>query len=182
MAKDDPKDEYGSESLRAPPAPGRRGGGEPERKAGGTSVGGFALALAVLTLLGAGTGVGLGLTLGEIRLPEPETAVAGEAEPRFGSEASLVRLRPVIANLAEPVETWVRLDAALVLDGVEPEAAQTLAAEITGDVLAYMRTLSLARLEGASGLAYLREDLTERARTRSEGRVREFVIETLVVQ
>jgi flagellar FliL protein len=48
--------------------------------------------------------------------------------------------------------------------------------------MAYLRTLHLPQLEGASGLQALREDLAERVRLRSGGKVREFVIETLVVQ
>jgi len=142
----------------------------------------FAAAFVLLTLCGVATGAGLGVTLGEIRLPEPEKVAAEGVEPRFGEGASLVRMQPVVANLRGPTDTWVRVDAALVLDGVPPEEAGALAAEVAGDTLAYLRTLPLARLEGASGLAYLREDLSERARTRSDGRVREFVIETLVVQ
>lgn len=162
-----------------PPAPRGPRGAPP---ASGPSGAMFTAALVVLTLLGVATGAGLGVTLGEIRLPEPEATVATSAEPRFGEDATLVRMNPVVANLREPAETWVRVDAALVLDGVPPEQADALAAEVAGDTLAYLRTLTLARLEGASGLAYLREDLSERARTRSDGRVREFVIETLVVQ
>ena len=42
--------------------------------------------------------------------------------------------------------------------------------------------LSAAQIEGARGLQYLREDLNERAAIRSAGKVRELIIETLVVQ
>lgn len=176
--------------MKALPAPDRfadeaalppRGRGR-TRGADGASGVGFAAALVLLTGLAVATGAGLGLTLGEIRLPEPDDAAPSAVEARYGEGVSLVRMEPVVANLREPADTWVRVDAALILDGVEPEAAGTLAAEIAGDTLAYLRTLPLARLEGASGLAFLREDLAERARTRSDGRVREFVIETLVVQ
>jgi flagellar FliL protein len=164
------------EAAPAPRGPSRA------RAAQSASGAGLAAAFALLTVLGVATGAGLGVTLGEIRLPEPEDAVASTVETRYGEGVSLVRMEPVVANLREPSDTWVRVDAALVLDDVAPEEAGTLAAEIAGDTLAYLRTLPLARLEGASGLAFLREDLAERARTRSEGRVREFVIETLVVQ
>ncbi|WP_349370153.1 flagellar basal body-associated FliL family protein [Salinarimonas sp.] len=161
-----------------PSARGRRATGN----ADGASGAGFAAALVLLTGLAVATGAGLGLTLGEIRLPEPDDAVVSAVEARYGEGVSLVRMEPVVANLREPSDTWVRVDAALILEGVEPEAAGTLAAEIAGDTLAWLRTLPLARLEGASGLAFLREDLAERAHTRSDGRVREVVIETLVVQ
>ncbi|MGJ3262877.1 MAG: flagellar basal body-associated FliL family protein [Salinarimonas sp.] len=164
-------------SLRS--GSGRGASREEARGSGAT----FAAALVLLTLVAVGTGAGLGLTLGD-PAPLPAAATAGgDAAPAVrDADVSLVRLDPVVANLADPAEVWVRIDGALLLDGVAPEEAQTLAARVSGDTLAYLRTLPLARLEGATGLAHLREDLTERARTRSEGRVREFVIESLVVQ
>ncbi|MGP9820886.1 flagellar basal body-associated FliL family protein [Salinarimonas sp. NSM] len=169
----------GTASAPALPSRGRGRGGSGEEKGGGVA---FAVALVLLTLLGVGTGAGLGLTLGDPTARAP-TSDAGDTGPAVrDADVSVVRLDPVVANLAEPSEIWVRIDGALLLDGVEPEEAPALAARVSGDTLAYLRTLPLARLEGATGLAHLREDLTERARTRTEGRVREFVIESLVVQ
>lgn len=109
----------------------------------------------------------------------PETAAAPHA---YTSGTSLRELAPVITNLADPPEAWVRLQAAIV---VEPEATkkvELLAAQIGEDILAYLRTASLASIGGASGLRHLREDLNERARIRSDGEVRELVIFALVVQ
>ncbi len=42
--------------------------------------------------------------------------------------------------------------------------------------------MTLKQLEGPIGLQAIREDLNERAAIRSEGKVRELVIRTLVVQ
>jgi flagellar FliL protein len=60
-----------------------------------------------------------------------------------------------------------------------PEA---VAGRISEDVLAYLRTVTLKQLEGPIGLQAIREDLNERAAIRSEGKVRELVLRTLVVQ
>ena len=60
-----------------------------------------------------------------------------------------------------------------------PEAA---AAKIGDDILAYLRTVSLKQIEGPIGLENLRQDLNERAATRTGGKTREFMIRTLVVQ
>jgi flagellar FliL protein len=49
-------------------------------------------------------------------------------------------------------------------------------------MVAYVRTITLAQLEGASALEHLREDLNERAALRTDGAVSEVVIQTLVVQ
>ena len=62
------------------------------------------------------------------------------------------------------------------------EEANILVARVGEDVVAYLRTISPAQIEGARGLQYLREDLNERAAIRSSGKVRELIIETLVVQ
>ena len=57
-----------------------------------------------------------------------------------------------------------------------------MVAEIRQDIVGYLRTLSVAQIEGPSGLSHLREDLTERVQIRSNGQIRTFFIETLVVQ
>ena len=45
-----------------------------------------------------------------------------------------------------------------------------------------MRTVPLAQLEGPSGFLHLREDLNDRARIRSGGKVRELVVHALVLE
>ena len=75
----------------------------------------------------------------------------------------------------------VRLEASIVLDGESPDA-KGLAAAITEDAIGYLRTLSLPLMEGSSGLLHLREDLNDRARIRSGGKVRDLIIHTLIVE
>ncbi|KAA2237381.1 flagellar basal body-associated FliL family protein [Salinarimonas soli] len=136
----------------------------------------------ILTGLAAATGAGVAYTLGDAK-PPPRAVEAGAPGAGKAAETnSMVRLAPIVTNLARPTETWIRLEGSIVLDGVEGEKARVLAAEIGGDVLAYLRTLALSQIEGAGGLQSLREDLAERVRLRSNGRARELVIETLVVQ
>ena len=58
-----------------------------------------------------------------------------------------------------------------------------MAAQISDDLVAFLKTLTIRQLQGASGLQNLREDLNERAPSvRSDGKVTEVVIEALVVQ
>jgi flagellar FliL protein len=68
------------------------------------------------------------------------------------------------------------------MEAAAAKQSDALAAQIGTDILAYLRTLSIAQLQGANGLAFLREDLNERIRQRSQGKAREIVIQTLVVQ
>ncbi|MDT4879990.1 hypothetical protein FQZ97_1157100 [compost metagenome] len=50
------------------------------------------------------------------------------------------------------------------------------------DFMSFLRSVNLMQLQGAAGLAYLRADLEERARMRSEGAVDRVFISTLVVE
>jgi flagellar FliL protein len=87
----------------------------------------------------------------------------------------------VVTNLASSDDAWVRLESALVMASADG-ANDVLAGEIRQDILAYLRTVSLAQIQGPSGLLHLREDLNERVQIRSKGAVKELVIQALIVQ
>lgn len=145
----------------------------------------FIMALAVLTGLSVGAGGMFGLqVLSKVGKPPPpkaETPAAEVRKGRFSDKAALHALSPIITNLASPERTWIRLEASIVLDG-EGLDAKLLAASITEDTVAYLRTLSLPLIEGASGLLHLREDLNDRARVRSGGKVRDLIVHTLILE
>lgn len=142
--------------------------------------------LLVLGVVAAGSGGLLGLhILQTAELVADAQKSANTDRPvasHYSGNSRLRKLSPVVTNLGEPTTTWARVEASLVLDNVREEEANLLAARIGEDVIAYLRTVSLPQLEGARGLQYLREDLNERAAVRSAGKVREVIIETLVVQ
>ncbi len=96
--------------------------------------------------------------------------------------SAIVDLPPIVTNLGSPQDTWIRLEASIVFDPKTLPHPEAVAAQIGDDVLAYLRTVSLRQLEGPIGLENIRQDLSERAATRSGGKVRAFVIRTLVVQ
>ena len=70
----------------------------------------------------------------------------------------------------------------LAAESMSDEDAGILAAHISEDIVTYLRSASVAQFEGSRGLQHLRDDLTERASIRSSGKVRELIIETLVIQ
>ena len=57
-----------------------------------------------------------------------------------------------------------------------------LADMVHQDILAYLRTLKLHQIEGASGFQHLRDDLEERASIRSDGAVKHILIRTLLLE
>ena len=106
-----------------------------------------------------------------------------EQSPAEKTVALVVRdLAPVVTNLAGPPDVWIRLEGGVVIDAAAAKQADVLMTQISGDILAFLRTVSLTQLQGANGLAFLREDLNERARQRSGGAVREIILHTLVAQ
>ena len=91
----------------------------------------------------------------------------------------LVQLAPITTNLAAPNETWIRLEASLVLD--QP-AEPPLIEAVHQDLLAFVRTLKMHQIEGASGFQHLKADLEERAAIRSDGHVKNVLIRTLLFE
>ncbi|WP_245475695.1 flagellar basal body-associated FliL family protein [Bradyrhizobium sp. Leo170] len=142
-------------------------------------------ALLLITMLSAGAG-GLAslylLSAGQRIADSQKDPVERPVASAFSPTARLRKISPVVTNLAAPTGTWVRMEGSVVTDQMNEEEANLLAARLGEDIVSYLRTVSAAQIEGARGLQYLREDLNERAAIRSGGKVRELIIETLVVQ
>ena len=141
--------------------------------------------MAILTLIAVGAGALAGLhllaTAERVADARKNTAPPPVASNYAGS-ARLRRLSPIVTNLAAPANNWARVEASMVTESLSDEDAGILAAHISEDIVAYLRSASVSQFEGARGLQHLRDDLTERANVRSSGKVRELIIETLVVQ
>jgi len=152
-------------TLPAPPAPAR----------------GFKAILfeiALVALIGAALGAAFETTRPVApSMGKPNKTAAPAPEP-----SAVVDLPPIVTTLGAPSEVWIRLEASIVFDPRTLPHPEAVAAKIGDDVLAYVRTVTLKQLEGPIGLESLRAELNERAQTRSEGKVRELVLRTLVVQ
>ena len=150
----------------------------------------FIAVMLILTALGVGFGGLMGLQL----LGKMEGASAGKvdarpgqnpgqaAKGRFPAGANVRSLPPIVTNLGGPGRTWIRLEASLIVDGDQTAEANVLAAQITEDIVAYLRTVSLVHIQGPSGFQHLREDLNDRVRVRSGGKVRDLVIQSLIIE
>lgn len=152
------------------------------------SRGGWLALLGLLTLV-AGAAGGLSGTFlvskAEKAVEEKKKSEVEEPVARTvatDANVGLTSLGTIVTNLAGPGEVWIRLESAIVVRKDTLPADGVAVAEIRQDVLAYLRTLSVSQIESPSGLQHLREDLAERVALRTGGKVREFFIETLVVQ
>ncbi len=146
------------------------------------SIAALAIIVAVLTLIAAGGGWFLG---GQLRVTVPLDASATKEERPSPVEAmpsgSVVALKPILTNVKIPQDVWIRLEAGLVVRPGEA-ISDELTAAVAGDFMAFLRTVNLMQLRGPAGLEYLRMDLQERARMRTEGKVDKVYIWALVVE
>jgi flagellar FliL protein len=143
------------------------------------------VALLVVTGLSAGAGTLASfqiLSTVERLADSKKSVVERPVVSTFNTQDRLRKIAPVTTNLAAPPNAWIRMEASIVTDKLNDEEAYALTAKVGEDIVAYLRTLTPTQIEGARGLQYLREDLNERAVARSSGKVRELIIETLVVQ
>ena len=159
---------------------------------------GTAIEFLLITLLAGGAGVGLTM----MNPPSPPADKAASDKPPPGKLApekkegekveaaancapggpSLVDLPPIVTNIANPPDTWVRLEGSIVVDPKALKDPEVVAAEIATDELAYLRTVSVNELQGPIGLENIRQDLRDRAFVRSGGKVTDLLLKTLVLQ
>ncbi len=160
--------------------------GEAEAK-GGMSLAQNAIAFVVAGLIAGGVGAFHGMQAKPAVEAPKEAAASESAKPEEKKYAPVIEmgsmdLPPVVTNLAAPPDVWVRIEGSILFEGKTLPHGEALAGQISGDILAFMRTQTLQQIQGVAGLQHLRQDLNERVATRTQGKVREFIIKSLVVQ
>ena len=139
--------------------------------------------LAVTALAGSGGFLVGGQAVNILEAARQQHGAAQTApQERLIEDVAIKPLAPVLSNLADAKGPWVRIEASLVVDGQATPDLQVLGRKVEEDMLAFLRTVSLAQIEGASGFQHLREDLNERARIRGGDTVRELIIQSLIVE
>jgi flagellar FliL protein len=141
--------------------------------------------LAILTCFAVGAGGLFGMQMlsgSDNAGTRPEAISQQGQKSRYSETANLKPLPPIVTNLASPKGTWIRIEASVVVGADAAAGANALVAAIAEDIVAYLRTVSLAQIEGPSGFLHLREDLNDRARIRTGGKIRELVVQTLVLE
>ena len=109
--------------MAKPAAPAPQAAPTAAAPAAGPTLMSLIMAMAVLTGLSVGAGGMFGLqVLSKMgRQPPPaaktETKAGESAKGRFSEKATLHALSPIVTNLASPENTWIRLEASIVIDG-----------------------------------------------------------------
>ncbi|MGF1621484.1 MAG: flagellar basal body-associated FliL family protein [Rhodomicrobiaceae bacterium] len=146
---------------------------------GGISI----LGLLILSVMAAGSGVLFGsMVPGLIEQKPVKENLAAREVAGVPAGASLEPLGPITTNLAQPATTWIRLEAILVVEKPLGTDAEIIKKEIAEDLLGYLRTLSIDQISGASGFHHLKEDLNDRVRIRSEGKVSGVVVTSMILE
>ncbi len=148
-----------------------------EKKSGGAIIG---------TIIGTVAAAGAGFAFGFAainnpappsgRPPPPPTAKIAEQKPR-----EVRPIAPIVTNLRDPSNLYIRLEAVIVLEPNTPDGA-ALAAKIGDDLVSYLRTVSLAELEGPTAFQYFREDLKRRSIQLGGGKVKELLLQSFIIQ
>ena len=145
-------------------------------------------ALIVMTLAAAGMGWVSGgfLTPGKSGAETAGHAPAGAHEAKGGGHGdaapasdTVIPLGAITTSIASPDDIWVRMEVSIVLDAPQGEDLPDI---IQQDLLAYIRTVKMHEIEGASGFRHLKQNLEERAAIRSDGHVKQVLIRTLLFE
>ncbi len=147
---------------------------------GGSKGSGAIIGVALGTLAAAGGGFAFGSFV--IKSPAPVTAQATASAKGAKTPAAEVKsIAPIVTNLRDPPNLYVRLEASVVLEPNTPEAA-ALTAKIGDDLVTYLRTVSLSEMQGPTGFQYFREDLRRRAIQLGGGKVRELLLQSFIIE
>lgn len=158
------------------------------QKSGG---GGGLVGMIVVTLIAAAGGAGFGFFIYQqfTAIPKKAAAAVHPAAQPMGEHAEdgepinrkLIPLTPIVVNLTDPPNAWLRVEATVIIEGMK-DGADALALKITEDITAYLKTTTLSQFEGASGFQSLREDLVDRAKIRDGAHVKDLVIHGIVLE
>ena len=156
-----------------------------ESNAGG-GVGGFVIAALIAIVLGAGGGGAYGYFLmpdvaPQNSVPTDKAPPAGPTAGRFPGDAIELAIPSVITDLNSEPAVRARLDVSIIVVHGTPQTT-TLLGEVREDVIAYLKGLSLADIQGVRGFQNLREQLDDRARVRGRGAILGLLIGGLVLE
>lgn len=158
----------------------------------------FIVALVALLLIGAGAGYGFvqftGVPKPVARAAQPAAEAkahgaekSGEkhAEGRAGEgvdTSTMLALDPIIVNLAKSQGRALRLEAYVIYDKPPKDDQSRMLKIMAEDALMYLRTISIEQVESASGLEFLREDLSELVQLRTKRAARGLLIKGLMIE
>jgi len=110
-----------------------------------------------------------------------DVKASGDA-PLIGSTLKIWSVNPLTTNLSGTKAPWIRIEGSLVYDPSIEKDMPVISSQIVEDFLAFLRTVSVRDVSGRSGFRTLLEDLNERARMRSGGKVVQYIVSTFIIE
>lgn len=152
------------------------------------------IGFAIVTVLAICLGAGFGFVLNEMLTAPVEVKAESKDAPEtkdaagpktavqsVDATAKLVAMTPIVVNLADPQDAWIRIEASLLIQGID-FGADILAGQVAEDFVAYLRTARLAQFEGPSGFQNLREDFIDRATIRDPEHIKDVIVHGVVIE
>jgi flagellar FliL protein len=144
-------------------------------------------------LFAALLGIGGGGAFGYLAIPVGNEPVAVEetkpvsvapqtpASDRFPGDALEIPVPSIIVDLSGEPKSRVRLDVSVVAVHGTPDST-LLKNEVREDIIAYLKGLTVADIQGVRGFQNLREQLEDRARIRGRGAILGLLIGGFVIE
>lgn len=136
-------------------------------------------------------GAGGGAAFGYFAIPDGTAAsppAQGETKPqppptpgRFPNDAMELAVPSVITDIGTDPRMRARLDVSIIVAHGTSEST-TLIGEVREDMIAYLKGLTVADIQGVRGFQNLREQLDDRARVRGRGAILGLLIGGLVLE
>ncbi len=143
--------------------------------------GGAIIGTIIGTVAALGAGFAFGFAGMKTAAPPANQAPAPSVKTVEQKRREVLPIAPIVTNLRDSPNLFIRLEAAIVLEPNTPDGA-VLAAKIGDDLVSYLRTISLSELEGPTAFQYFREDLKKRSVQLGGGKVTELLLQSLIIQ
>ena len=96
--------------------------------------------------------------------------------------SNIMRMEPILVALRKSNNAFMRLELALVFGGDPSEFDEEHVLRLHSDLAAFARTVSLRTISGPSGYIHFREDIVDRARLASDGKINDVLILSMVAE
>jgi flagellar protein FliL len=149
--------------------------------------GGFLIPSLIAIVLGAGGGGAFGyfaIPDGTAASPQVQSESKPQPAPtpgRFPNDAIELAVPSVITDIGTDPKMRARLDVSIIVAHGTSEST-TLIGEVREDMIAYLKGLTVADIQGVRGFQNLREQLDDRARVRGRGAILGLLIGGLVLE
>ena len=163
------------------------------------------MASVIALVLGAGGGYGFYVTVSGAGSPEPVTAAAASKTPDNAKTASksgdrkeapshagvaisvsakdeLMAMEPLVTSIGGGSKAWCRLELWAVVNSAQKKDAPAILKALSDRLVPFIQTMTVADFETATALDFLRDDLSEIARTSTKGLVRELIIKGFIIE